>query len=204
MIAPESTTVPARSKRTVPKRMRRSYRRPPVVSRGGRAVRFSLPGRPAYTLGWRVVPAVRGVPAAARRSRRRRPRDAGERCLLHVVHARRAGDRARGLRRGAAGERDPPACAAQRETPRSRPVVRAAGRDPRRRRAARPKPPAGTARLPPVRSRAERRRLSPRQLRSPRATAADPRRLRYSNLPLLTRDGRRDRRRRRPPPLAPR
>ena len=151
-----------------------------------------------------MVPAVRAVPAASRDGRRRRPRHARMRLFLHVVHARRPGDRARGLPRGAARERGATARAARCRTPRGRPVVRATGRDPRRRRVARPQSPAGTAGLPPFRRRAERRRLPSRQLRSSRAAAADLGRLRHPHPPLLARHGRRDRRPRRRVPLASR
>ena len=167
-----------------------------------RGVRLSLSRRSPHALGSRVVPPFRGLPAASRRGRRRRPRHARTRPLVHVVHARRAGDRARGLRRGAADERGTPAGAARRRAPRGRPVVRPARRDPRRRRVARPQPPARPPRLPALRGRAERRRLSPRQLRPPGAAAADPGRVRHPHLSLLARHGRRDRRRRRRLPLA--
>src|SRR5437762_845682 len=64
MIAPESTTVPSRSKRTTGNRTTvRWYRR-------ARSRRLPLPRRPAHALGPRVVRAVRGVPAPARLGRR--------------------------------------------------------------------------------------------------------------------------------------
>src|SRR5947207_2290930 len=196
MIAPESTTVPSRSKRTTGNRTTvRWYRR-------ARSRRLPLPRRPAHALGPRVVCAVRGVPAPARHGRRRGARRARGRRVVPFLHARRPGDRARGLPRAPAGAGGAPAGAARGRAARGRPVVRAARRAARRRRAARAQPAAGPPRLPSLRRRALRRRLPARQLRPSGAAAAAARGLRHRDVPLLARARRRARRRRRRLPLA--
>ena len=112
--------MPSRSKRTVSKRTRRSYRRREYAPARGRRVGFLLPRRASHALGPGVVPALRAVPASARRDRRRCARHARAGSLVHDLHARRAGDRARGLRRGATGERGAIAGAARRGAARGR------------------------------------------------------------------------------------
>ena len=113
---------------------------------------------------------------------------------LHLLHARRAGDRARGLSRRPARERGPPAGAARGRPPRGRAELHPPRRAARRRRAAGSQPPDRPSRVPALRRRAVAGRLHARQLRPSAPAPADPGRVRDRQLHLLARAGRRARR----------